>query len=62
MTEEELMRHNLILKSHGTLPVDLNTCEVYGLSGNCGEQFPLFKNGECEVLKEVKERVKDNYI
>lgn len=58
MMEEELLRHNLVLESHKTLPVDLNTCEVYGLSGNCGEQCPLFKNGECEVLEEVKERIK----
>lgn len=57
MTEEELIQHNLILESHGKLPVDLDTCEVYGLSGNCGKQCPLFKTGECEILEDVKERV-----
>ena len=58
MTEEELMRHNLILESHRNLPVDLDTCYTYGLSGNCGELCPLFQNKECEVYDDVKQRIK----
>ena len=58
MSEEELLRKNNVILSLGKLPCDMSTCETYGISGNCGENCPLFKNKTCEVYDEVLERIK----
>lgn len=60
MNEEELLEKNNIILSHGKLPKGMSTCENYGLSGNCGINCPLFKNGTCEVYQDVVERVINN--
>lgn len=60
MSEEELLRHNLDLESFGKLSVEnLSTCEVYGLSGNCGQKCPNFRDKTCEVYTETLERLLD---
>lgn len=56
MNEEELLRRDNFLMSHGNLPHDTTTCETYGLSGNCGQKCPNFKNKTCEVYVDVLER------
>lgn len=60
MNEEELLEKNNIILSHNKLPKGMSTCENYGLSGNCGIKCPLFKNGTCEVYKDVVERIINN--
>lgn len=60
MNEEELLEKNNIILSHNKLPKGMSTCENYGLSGNCGIKCPLFKNGTCEVYKDVAERIINN--
>lgn len=57
MSEEELLRKNNVLMSHGNLPCDTTTCETYGLSGNCGKNCPNFKNKTCDVYVDVLERI-----
>lgn len=57
MTEEELLKRNNYLMSHGHLPYDTTTCETYGLSGNCGKNCPNFKNKTCDVYADVLERI-----
>lgn len=60
MNEEELLEKNNIILSHNKLPKGMSICENYGLSGNCGIKCPLFKNGTCEVYKDVSERIINN--
>ena len=43
MSEEEFLKRNNYLMSHGHLPYDTTTCETWGLSGNCGKNCPNFK-------------------
>lgn len=57
MSEEELLKKNNVLMSHGHLPYDTSTCETYGLSGNCGKKCPNFKNKTCDVYVDVLERI-----
>lgn len=57
MNEEKLLRRYNFLMSHGNLPYDTTTCETYGLSGNCGQKCPNFKNRTCEVYVDVLERI-----
>lgn len=57
MSEEELLKKNNVLMSHGHLPYDTSTCETYGLSGNCGKNCPNFKNKTCDVYVDVLERI-----
>ena len=57
MNEEKLLRRDNFLMSHGNLPYDTTTCETYGLSGNCGQKCPNFKNRTCEVYVDVLERI-----
>lgn len=59
MSEEELLKRNNFLMSHGNLPYDTTTCETYGLSGNCGKKCPNFKNKTCEVYVDVLERINE---
>lgn len=61
MNEEELLRRDNFLMSHGNLPYDTTTCETYGLSGNCGQKCPNFKNKTCEVYVDVLERENQKY-
>lgn len=57
MSEEEFLKRNNYLMSHGHLPYDTTTCETWGLSGNCGKNCPNFKNKTCDVYVDVLERV-----
>ena len=59
MSEEELLRKNNVLMSHGNLPCDTTTCETYGLSGNCGKDCPNFKSKTCDVYVDVLERINE---
>ena len=59
MNEEELLKKNNVFLSHDKLPCDMSTCETYGISGNCGEKCPLFKNKTCEVYNEVLQRIEE---
>ena len=57
MSEEEFLKRNNYLMSHGHLPYDTTTCETWGLSGNCGKNCPNFKNKTCDVYVDVLERI-----
>lgn len=58
--EEELLKHKVQLMSFGNIPsANLSTCETYGLSGNCGEKCPKFKDKTCEVYVDTLERLYD---
>lgn len=57
MSEEEFLKKNNYLMSHGHLPYDTTTCETWGLSGNCGKNCPNFKNKTCDVYVDVLERI-----
>lgn len=57
MSEEEVLKRNNYLMSHGHLPYDTTTCETWGLSGNCGKNCPNFKNKTCDVYVDVLERI-----
>ena len=59
MSEEELLRKNNVLMSHGNLPCDTTTCETYGLSGNCGKDCSNFKSKTCDVYVDVLERINE---
>lgn len=50
-TEEDKLRCQLESYEHGNINgAMLSTCEIYGLSGNCGENCPKFKDGTCECM------------
>ena len=50
-TEEDKLRCLLETYEHGNINgAMLSTCEIYGLSGNCGENCPKFKDGTCEYM------------
>lgn len=57
MSEEEFLKRNNYLMSHGHLPYDTTICETWGLSGNCGKNCPNFKNKTCDVYVDVLERI-----
>lgn len=59
MNDEELLRKNNFLMSHGNLPCDTTTCETYGLSGNCGKDCPSFKSKTCDVYVDVLGRINE---
>lgn len=53
-TEEDKLRNKLGSLEKGINSAMLDTCEVYGLSGNCGKLCPKYQNKTCEYWEEIK--------
>lgn len=53
-TEEDKLRNQLGSSEKGINSAMLSTCEVYGLSGNCGKQCPKYQDKTCECWEEIK--------
>ena len=52
-TEEDKLRCLLETYEHWNINgAMLDTCMTYGLSGNCGENCPKFKDGTCECMED----------
>lgn len=50
--EEEKLKREIEVLSYGNInSACLDTCMTYGLSGNCGEKCPKFKDGTCEYME-----------
>jgi hypothetical protein len=49
MNEEFELANNIELLTQGAIEKgNLNTCMIYGISGNCGKNCPKFKDKTCE--------------
>ena len=53
-TEEDKLRNELGSLEKRINSAMLDTCEVYGLSGNCGKLCPKYQNKTCECWEEIK--------
>lgn len=50
-TEEDRLRYNIEMMEDGRINgAMLSTCEIYGLSGNCGEKCPKYQDRSCEYI------------
>ena len=54
-TEEDKLRNELGSLEKGINSAMLDTCEIYGLSGNCGKNCPKFQDKSCECYDELLE-------
>lgn len=49
MNEEWELANNIELLTQGAIEKgNLDTCMIYGISGNCGKNCPKFKDKTCE--------------
>ena len=54
---EEALQHGnaLAYGKDSNYPVGTSPCFNVGISGGCGVDCFIFKNGECEIQEEIKE-------
>lgn len=43
------------MDKNGYYPKGLTDCFCVGINGDCGLNCPIFKNGDCEIEKEVRQ-------
>ena len=51
-SEEDKLRNQLQSMERNINGAMLSTCEIYGLSGMCGELCPKYQNKTCECFEE----------
>lgn len=51
-SEEDKLRNQLQSMERNINGAMLSICEIYGLSGMCGELCPKYQDKTCECLKE----------
>lgn len=54
-TEEDKLRCQLQSYERNINGAMLSTCEIYGLSGNCGKMCPKYQDRTCECLDEFED-------
>ena len=49
MNEKEILANNIELLTKGAIEKgNIDTCMIFGISGNCGKNCPKFKDKTCE--------------
>lgn len=60
--EEEAIQHGNALAATGNYPIGTNGCFNVGISGGCGPDCYVYKEGNCENADEILESIKINPV
>jgi hypothetical protein len=60
--EEEALQHGNALAASGNYPVGTDACFNVGISGGCGPDCFVYKDGECKIPDEMLPRLSEEEI